>query len=40
MIKKTKKENEPFFGIISTLLKISIVIAILTFFLMASIVFW
>lgn len=40
VIKKTKKENESFFGIISTLLKISIVIAIMTFFLMASIVFW
>ena len=40
VIKKTKKENESFFGIISTLLKVSIVIAILTFFLMGSVVFW
>ena len=40
MILKTKKENEPFFGVISTLLKVSIVIAILTFFLLATIVFF
>jgi hypothetical protein len=40
VILKTKKENEPFFGVISTLLKVSIVIAILTFFLLATIVFF